>query len=356
MGSRITRTVFKEERSRPLDRGRNEQIQTLTLVFLGFVSLLACFLHGYLYRPYQPLPLHLLLFLPLLPPRSPILPALLLFITIIATWALGLSMALLKGALLLATLYLSTATHSMVISQVVGGPLFLYLCYSSFELGLGLSTFAHGGEGEEGMLVKVLFSLMALMALYLVSMGIRFLGRQPRFKAHSLHPPDSLHLILGAALIILGPAILHQESLTLKAQLASVAVVIALMIVRKRVEMKYLSIGIVLGLVIGAAVMDMVTEADPTFTFSIQLSRNVGITLALIEGAELAFGRKLVAEDERKKSDWMSGLFFAGCYLSTLSRTVLFLPTIIFPLLQLTSIGAYILLMVINLRNRQQVE
>lgn len=90
MGSRITRSVFREERARPIDRSRNEEIQTLTLSFLTFISLLVCFFQGYLFRPYQHMSLHLLVFLPLLPPFPPILTAGALILTFIVTWAIGI--------------------------------------------------------------------------------------------------------------------------------------------------------------------------------------------------------------------------------------------------------------------------
>ena len=66
MGSRITRAVFREERSRAIDQGRAPQIQTLTASFLSFISALSFFLYGYLYRPYLPFSQYLLMLLLLL--------------------------------------------------------------------------------------------------------------------------------------------------------------------------------------------------------------------------------------------------------------------------------------------------
>jgi hypothetical protein len=193
MGSRITRSVFREERARPIDSTRLEDIHQLTVVFLAFIAALASFLHAYLFRIEPGLSFGMVgLFLIVsffACPKSitciPILSSLGIFIIIIIGYFIKSPLTFLRSTLILSTLLFATETNSKISQFPLARSVLLWLFYSSFQSGISLSSemqltianLPEGNSNQESMLVKVMFSLIALMGLYLVFMGQRFMKR-----------------------------------------------------------------------------------------------------------------------------------------------------------------------------------
>jgi hypothetical protein len=193
MGSRITRAVFKDERSRPLDKSKAEDIANLATLFFSFIACLFFFLFGYLYRPYlkeQPT-LYLTAFLlylstPKFPPATKtILLSLLLFILILVSKISGVGFFFLKGGVILSAVLFATISNCDLVGNPFRQALLVWSQYECFWLGLSLSLdverinlqAGRAGEGEDSMLVKCLFSLIGLMAFTLASFGKGFLRK-----------------------------------------------------------------------------------------------------------------------------------------------------------------------------------
>ena len=198
MGSRITRSIFKEERSRPIDSKRAQEIRQLTVVFLTFISTLAFFLFGYISRPYSHLNGSISFILVLLlfgirkyknsafdsAPISIILSFLLIFVIIISHF-IGIEMLSLKRAFIISIFLFASDSHYHLSPSRDAQAMILWLLYQIGAMGLILSAEVYRAKnkavsyqgGEQGMLVKVLFSSVGAMAVYLVCLGRNFLKK-----------------------------------------------------------------------------------------------------------------------------------------------------------------------------------
>lgn len=107
------------------------------------------------------------------------------------------------------------------------------------------------------MLVKVIFSLMGLMGLYLVSIGLRFLTKDPHFKPLYWFPSDSYHLIIGSILLIFGQILFIKTTLTYL--LWSTAVIFLLVILLRHFKWISFYFPLILSLIWGANIIEIAT-------------------------------------------------------------------------------------------------
>jgi len=137
MGSRITRAVFKDERNRPIDKNRIEEISNLATYFFSFIACLYFFLFGYLYRPYSQE--HPTLYLGILvlfvitnsfPSASKaILLSFTLFLLFIFSHFSGLHCFFIKASLLLSSMLFATLSNSDLVGNPFRHALLLWAQY-----------------------------------------------------------------------------------------------------------------------------------------------------------------------------------------------------------------------------------
>lgn len=137
MGSRITRAVFKDERNRPIDKNKTEDINNLATYFFSFIACLYFFLFGYLYRPYShehpTLYIGVLLLFALtksVPSASKaILLAFGLFLLFIFSHFSGIHCFFIKASLLLSSMLFATVSNSDLVGNSFRHTLLLWAQY-----------------------------------------------------------------------------------------------------------------------------------------------------------------------------------------------------------------------------------
>jgi hypothetical protein len=147
MGSRITRAVFKDERNRPIDKNKAEDIADLATYFFSFIASLYFFLFGYLYRPYsQEHPtLYLGVLLLFVVTKSipsatkTILLAFSLFLLFIFSHFSGLHCFFIKASLLVSSMLFATMSNSDLVGNPFRHASLLWVQYECFWLGFSLS-------------------------------------------------------------------------------------------------------------------------------------------------------------------------------------------------------------------------
>ena len=191
MFSRITNLIHHNQRNRPIDPSRSKQINDLVIYFIAFLSNLSFFLYGYLYRPYLSLNQYIFITIAIIyylirKPRSSspvaIIFAFFLILVIISAKITGIEMFSIKGGLILGTSLFAADIGWQIMPSHFGKGALLWVQWQSFAMGLLLSSQVHRNKNqkqsindEDPMVLKVVFSCIGLMCIYLVALGVKLL-------------------------------------------------------------------------------------------------------------------------------------------------------------------------------------